>query len=632
MAQTIVFRWVGAGLVGALIGIAAIMAASEFSAPLVVGFAVGLLALAEWMRQFYGPEAGVVRSLAHRVEACAGKDLQLPETETGWRYSLFRLLLQALNRYGRSISRFVGQTSNKSNQVVLVSKTLAESAQFVTEQADQQAARTGELATAMEEMSATIQEIARNASHTFEGANRIAQANAEGLQNMEKVVADVGDVSRMFEQVLGAMADLRKASDDIGRVVKVINELAEQTNLLALNAAIEAARAGEQGRGFAVVADEVRNLAERTKKSTQEISETVSRNQHLGANVAEIVGQGRTSVDKSVEQVRITMDSLKTVSSRVDEVHGMIHQIASATEEQSAVVGEITRNIEHIARLSQDTTTRAQAAHKLSLGMEAIAKDLEGRVNVFDLSFFGLAPVEDAIQMNQSFGPLCEHLSKLLERDLYLRLGHDYHDAIEDLGNGRALLSYQTPSTYVEARHKYGIEPLVVPLAKGEPFYRSAIVVRADAGINDLAQLRGQSFAFGDAKSTGSKAMPESMLRGAGIGLGDLSKHGFLGSHDNVAKAVLQKAYAGGGLMLSVAEKYTGQGLKIIATSAPIPQFPICAAPAMPAAAREKIIEALTGLKDERILRALGSHVTGFARIQDRDYDGVREMLRKLAS
>ncbi len=630
MTQTVVVRWVGAGFLGVLIGTGAVIAATELSMPLAVALAVGLLGLAEWIRQYYGPEVGVMRNLASRVEACTGKDLHLPESVGG--LALFRTLMQALNRYGLSMSRFVGQASNKSNQVVLVSKTLAESAQFVTEQADQQAARTGELATAMEEMSATIQEIARNASHTFEQANGIAQANAAGIGNMEKVVADVGEVSQMFEQVLGAMADLRKASDDIGRVVKVINELAEQTNLLALNAAIEAARAGEQGRGFAVVADEVRNLAERTKKSTQEISETVARNQHLGANVAEVVGRGRTAVDKSVDQVRITMDSLKTVTTRVDEANGMLQQIASATEEQSAVVGEITRNIEHIARLSQDTSNRAKASHKLSLGVEAIAKDLENRVNQFDLSFFGLTPVEDALQMNQSFGPLCEYVSKLLGRDLYLRLGHDYADAIQDLGSGRALLSYQTPSTYIEARTRHGIEPLVVALAKGEPYYRSAIVVRADSGITDLAQLRGQSFAFGDEKSTGSKAMPESMLRSVAIRMADLPKHGFLGSHDNVAKAVLQKAYTAGGLMLSVAEKYTSQGLKILATSAPIPQFPLCAAASLPAAEREKLVSALAALRDERILKALGPHVTGFVRIEDRDYDSVREMIKKLAS
>ncbi len=630
MTQILVARWVGVGILGLLVAAAAIFAADQLPMAAALALAAGVLLIAEWARQYYGPEAGWVRQLATQVESCSGKDLHLPETVA--RISLFRALAGALNRYGDSITRLVGHASNKSNQVVLVSKSLADAAQFVTEQADQQAARTGELATAMEEMSATIQEIARNASHTFEFANRISAANAEGLRNMERVAADVGDVSRLFEQVLGAMGDLRKASDDIGRVVKVINELAEQTNLLALNAAIEAARAGEQGRGFAVVADEVRNLAERTKKSTQDIAETIARNQHLAAGVADIVGQGRTAVDKGVNQVRVTMDSLQAVSTRVDEAQGMIHQIASATEEQSAVVGEITRNIEYIARLSQDTFGRAQASHKLSVGVETIAKDLEGRVNQFDLAFFGLTPVEDALQMNQSFGPLCEFIARLLGRDIYLRLGHDYADAINDVGTGRAVLSYQTPSTYIEAHDKYKVEPLAVALPKGEPFYRSAIVVRADSGIADLAQLRGQSFAFGDAKSTGSKAMPESMLRGAGVRVGDLSKHGFLGSHDNIAKAVLAKAYTGGGLMLSVAEKYTGQGLKILATSAPIPQFPICASPGLSVEDRERITNALLALKDERILKALGPNVTGFARIQNRDYDGVRDMLRKLAS
>lgn len=232
--------------------------------------------------------------------------------------------------------------------------------------------------------------------------------------------------------------------------------------------------------------------------------------------------------------------------------------------------------------------------------------------------------------MNKSFTPLSNFLGGVLGRRFWIRLGHDYDGAIEDAGCGRALLSYQTPSTYIEAHEKYGVEALAIPLQEDKPFYRSAVVVREDSGINRIADLKGRKFAFGDAKSTGSKAMPESMLKAAGIMLDDLSEHSFVGSHDNVAKAVLNKDAEGGGLMLSVAEDYAGKGLKIIGISDEIPQFPVCASPDLSKSDKRRVVEALVNLKDEHILKALGSKVTGFAPIKDSDYDGVRAMLENL--
>jgi phosphonate transport system substrate-binding protein len=292
----------------------------------------------------------------------------------------------------------------------------------------------------------------------------------------------------------------------------------------------------------------------------------------------------------------------------------------------------MTCNVERIAQLAKDTQSRAVRSGQSATGLGQVSRELETRLGSFDISYFGLVPTEDALAMNQAFEPLGAYLGKLLGRQLFIRLGENYDQAIDDLGKGRALVSYQTPSTYVEAQARYGVRPLVVPLAKGEPFYRSAIVARADAGINSLSELKGKRFAFGDAKSTASKAMPESMLKEAGLGLRDLGTQGFVGSHDNVAKAVLAQDYDAGGLMLSVAEKYASQGLKIIATSSPIPQFPLCASPRLSPADCERIIQALVELRDPAILGRMGGHVTGFARIQDKDYDGVREMLKRLGS
>lgn len=569
-------------------------------------------------------------ALTKQIVDARDKDLKIPEPE--YANTPYRDLVKALNSYGEGVNEVVGQAANRSNGIVLVSKMLAEASKGVSNHADEQAARTGELATAMEQMSATIQEIARGASHTQEVSVRMTDSNQEGMQQMESVANSVSQMSDIFDRVLHVMEDLRAASGDIGNVVKVISDIAEQTNLLALNAAIEAARAGEQGRGFAVVADEVRTLAERTKESTKEINETIERNQSLTEEVATATADAKETVNQGVEQTQVTLDSLNAVKNDIEEVNGLIHQIASATEQQSTTVNDITSNIEKVSRLSQETFVSAKGSYQASTGLEEFANELETRVCHFNLDFMGLVPVENGIDMNNSFAGLCGYISSVLGRKLFIRLGHDYDDAIADVGQGRALVSFQTPSTYIEAHEKFGVVPLVVPLAKGEPFYKSAIIVRDDSGIDSVSDLRGIRFAFGDAKSTGSKAMPESMLKAAGIGLDVLAEYGFLGSHDNVAKAVLNKNFEAGGLMASAAEKYLSEGLKILEVSAPIPQFPLCASPKMSAEDRERVIEALVNLNDETILGALSGGVTGFARIEDSDYDGVREMLRNLKS
>jgi phosphate/phosphite/phosphonate ABC transporter binding protein len=450
------------------------------------------------------------------------------------------------------------------------------------------------------------------------------------MQNISSVVQSVNNIATLFERANQAMNELRQASDDISKIVRVINEIAEQTNLLALNAAIEAARAGEHGRGFAVVADEVRKLAEITRKSTREITDTIARNHGLTSEVSAAMEKGRELVQASVAQTSTTKASLDLVTASVSDVNDMIHQIASATEQQSATITEMTQNVERIAKLASDTQSRAVRSRQSAEGLNQVSRELEKRLGSFDLAFLGLVPTEDALVMNRAFTPLCEYLGALLGHKLFIRLGENYEQAIEDLGKGHALISYQTPSTYVDAVARFGVTPLVVPLAKGEPYYRSAIVVGADSGIATLGELRDKRFAFGDALSTGSKAMPEFMLKEAGVSLKKLGHHAFVGSHDNVAKAVLAKDYDGGGLMLSVAEKYSSQGLKIIATSPNIPQFPFCASPKISPEDREKIIQALVDIKDPKILNALGAHVTGFARIKDSDYDGVRAMLAGL--
>ena len=542
--------------------------------------------------------------------------------------NLHRLMKPKAN----GVDDLLGLASNRSNAIVLLGKTLAESARHVSDHTERQVQHLGALTHAMEQMGTTIRDIADSTAGTAEAAGRMAQLNDTSVESMDLLVQSVGDVTRLFDKVGGVMRELRDASNAVDKVIEVINEIATQTKLLSINASIEAAHAGEQGKGFAVVAQEVRKLAERTRVSSLEIASVIAHNRALTEEVTKLLVNGQETNRQSVERAKESTLALMSVSSEIDTVNRMVHQIAAAAEEQSATAGNVTANIADVSRLATDILLEARDSCQAGNDLTRIAIKLEDRVNAYGMQYLGIVPVENAVKMNKAFAPLCRFLGEALDRKLYVRLGHDYANAIADLGNGRALISYQTPSTYIEAHEKYGVEPLVVPLAKGAPHYHSAIVVRADSGIDSLEQLRGKRFAFGDPKSTGSKAMPESMLKEAGVDLKHLAEHGFLGSHDNVATAVLENQYDAGGLMRSVAEKYVDKGLRIVAVSAPIPQFPLCASPLLPEKNRRRLVAALVELRDPQILGALGKDITGFAPVQNSDYDGVRRMMESLAS
>ncbi len=213
-----------------------------------------------------------------------------------------------------------------------------------------------QVAAAMEEMSASVREVAGNASGAASAAERASQAASNGQKVVQATMQSIQNLAGEVERAANVIHKLEADSEGIGKVLDVIRSIAEQTNLLALNAAIEAARAGEQGRGFAVVADEVRTLASRTQQSTQEIQQMIECLQSGARDAVSVMAQGRSRASASVDQAGRAQDSLTEITKAVGDITEVNGQIARAAEQQSVVASEVSRSLQSINDVADRTT------------------------------------------------------------------------------------------------------------------------------------------------------------------------------------------------------------------------------------------------------------------------------------
>ncbi len=292
-------------------------------------------------------------------------------------------LESAMQDMRQSLRKLIGSIGDSSTQIAAAAEELSAVTEQTSAGVNDQRQETDQVATAVNEMAATVQEVARNA---VDAAQATAEADQQAVQG-EKLAGDA-QIERMAMQVANtgeAMEHLRRDSDAIGSVLDVIKAVAEQTNLLALNAAIEAARAGEAGRGFAVVADEVRALAQRTQQSTEEIEKLIGTLQNSAQSASQLMRDNQQLSDSTVELTRRAGDALSVIARTVSTIQSMNQQIAAAAEQQSAVAEEINRSVVSVRDISLQTATASDETARASTELAQLGNALQQQIGRFRL-------------------------------------------------------------------------------------------------------------------------------------------------------------------------------------------------------------------------------------------------------
>jgi methyl-accepting chemotaxis protein len=277
----------------------------------------------------------------------------------------------------------ISEVTKNANSIVDSAHHLSESAQEVLFSSQRQNDAATSVAAAVEEMTSSIDQISGNADQSEKIAKQSGIISDQGGKVVSDAVDEMNKIASSVSQSSQIIRELGASSQKISEIVNVIKEIADQTNLLALNAAIEAARAGEQGRGFAVVADEVRKLAERTAKSTQEITSMITEIQNGASNAVASMEEGTLRVTDGVEKARRAGSSMAQIKEGTEQVVSTVADITAALREQSTAVGSVAKEVDLIASMVHDNTASVDDLAKTSNRLNVLADELKESISHF---------------------------------------------------------------------------------------------------------------------------------------------------------------------------------------------------------------------------------------------------------
>ncbi len=292
-------------------------------------------------------------------------------------------IAKGFNTFLAKLQAMISQVVSSVQKVSDSSEHTADIAIRTNQGVHKQMAEIDQVATAVHEMTATAQDVARNATQAAQAASEADRAANQGLDIVRDTSHSISELATEIGRAVTVVQDLARDSENINAILVTIRAIAEQTNLLALNAAIEAARAGEQGRGFAVVADEVRNLAQKTQQATQEIQQMIQQLQLGTREVVKVMEDSQGKTDISVQQASRAAESLASITQAVSVINDMNTQIASAAEEQSAVAEDINRNVINIGQVAGEVAGGADESSQASAELTKLAEQQRRLINQF---------------------------------------------------------------------------------------------------------------------------------------------------------------------------------------------------------------------------------------------------------
>ncbi|KJZ14982.1 chemotaxis protein [Marinomonas sp. S3726] len=289
----------------------------------------------------------------------------------------FGKVSEDFNQFLSYLQNLIKEVKSTSSQVRLNTDKTEDSSSQAAQELNSQLSELDQLATAMSEMSATAHDVAGNAQSAAQKASEADDIARSGVAIVDKTSASIAQLTTQMGSVVATINELVNYSNNIESILTVITDIADQTNLLALNAAIEAARAGEQGRGFAVVADEVRTLASKTQESTEQIKGMISQLQVGVKNAESVILKSRENADETQQVAIQASTSLNEIRASIDAINGMNVQIATAAEEQSMTTKEINQNTQNIRNISQSVSDRAMSQEGLCKVMVELTEQQE---------------------------------------------------------------------------------------------------------------------------------------------------------------------------------------------------------------------------------------------------------------
>ncbi|MEX2673366.1 MAG: methyl-accepting chemotaxis protein [Phycisphaeraceae bacterium] len=292
---------------------------------------------------------------------------------------------RCFNAFVTTLREVLTQVSSSTQEVASAATEIAASSEEMAAGVGEQNQQVTQISAAIEQMNSSVVEVARKSADAASNAADSGKVAEDGGRVVSQTVEDIESIRDAVSAGAASVQELGKRGEQIGQIIEVINDIAEQTNLLALNAAIEAARAGEHGRGFAVVADEVRKLADRTTKATEEIGQSIHAIQAETNGAVQRMNTGTERVQQGVERATAAGDSLHRIVTSARDVAAMIQSIAAAAEEQSAASEQVGRNVESIAAVARQTSEGSNQAVSAAAQLSAKAEQLQAMISRFRL-------------------------------------------------------------------------------------------------------------------------------------------------------------------------------------------------------------------------------------------------------